>query len=291
MKLIKKLANISLTAMLCLGCIGLTACNKPNNTTNTNTSLTLSQTTQICNSTLGDIISAIHIPYDSYLNQSVSNQTSHIGIAYSEYTSYISPTAYNNAIILINNVNEKYELFKCNMLDLNTTYQFEIVNDDTENLGCIYIRIETSSKNINFSWALTESPVDEYYNKSMDFQSMTIHLDSNLKWTEIELIKYEENQYGTYTADAEYYHITKSTSSDRNFDNYTSASSDYQYIDINNILHKSITLDCSSDYVLTKHQAKAKDYINSLQLTNAEKWINLFDYEIEHHGAFNIEDI
>ena len=293
MKLIKKLINISLIMVLCFGCFGLVACNNSNNNNNDNnkTPLTLNQITLICDSILGDLGSLNNSETSAQSGDNLNtNQTSNIGINYSDYTSYIPSNAYDNLVALIDNIEKKYELFKSNMLDLSNNYEYKIIVDN-DNEYYMYLRISSmTASQINIECANTKESMSATYNAEIEYQSVIINLDNNLQWTSVNVKHLTQSNYGSNDADVSYYNIQKSQ-----YDNtkyiYTETNTDYRYININNVIAKSITLDCSHPLVLTKNQSKAKSYIDSLNLTSTNDILEMFTQPAEYRGMFYESDI
>lgn len=293
MKLIKKLINISLIMIMCLGCFSLVACdNKSNNDTPDTPPLALNQVTIVCNSIFGDLGRLPHSVHNTgNINANTEEQTSPTGIDYSEYTSYIASNTYDNFVTLVNKIEFKYELFKANLLELSHTYEYKVANDDYETQYYMYLRISSvSSSKIKVEWAETKEQISATYNDEFLYRSIIVDLDSNLTWKTIEVKEFNQQNYGSTEANANYYYIEKSSSTDMVHDRYTFASTDYKYVDVNTALNKSIVLDCSHPSVLTKNQIKAKAYINSLNLTNMEN-IEIFKYDAEFRGIFMIDDV
>ena len=295
MKLTKKIINFSLIFILCLSCFGLVACNIFKDDESDNT-LTLAQVKQICDTTFDDLQTAQNLAPASLLSASsdVTNnvQTSPIGISYSDYSNTIPANAYGTAEDLIDMIEINYQIFKTKDLYLNTTFEYKMIGDDEGEFWYIYLNISALSTNqVRLQWAQTQDSKSNTYNGSLLYQSMLINVDNNLNWTSVEVQEFKEENYGGDYPTGSYYYIEKSTSNTRKYDRYTEATTDYNYIDINEVIEKSITLDCSAETELSDNQIKAKNYINSLNLTNSAELLQIFKSDIKNMGTLNVTDL
>ena len=250
----KKLLSFIFAICLIIPCaFMLSACKKSKDNDNDN-ALTLAQVITICDSTFADLEAAKNLTTttpstvsDELVNnaQNLTSttllsaseefadnaQSSPIGISYEDYSDTIPENSFGTAEDLIDMTEINYQIFKEKELYLGATFEYKMIGDDADEFWYIYLNISTTSKNqVRIQWAQTEDAKSSTYDKALLYQSMIINVDNNLNWTSIEINEFIEDSYSSGYPNATYYYIEKSTAATRQYDRYTEANTDYEYI-------------------------------------------------------------
>lgn len=273
----KKLKKILATGLCLCACVFSTimfnGCKKKEPTDELITDL---QTIQLVIDTITDVSTKTNALTEPQI-QSMSNilGNSNIGIPYTDYETlnlenYEAWSIYKEIDDLLDMSAIYMDAFKGENLSSNKTYKHTLIFEDEDP----YDGIDEQTEIVNTYFKIIKSKtyVNVCFKQEDDDNSigfvMKVNFNSDIKWTSFEMIEIEFEVAQPELKEFDYFFIEQTETETRLYDRVIKATSDYKYNDIDEVLNKMIFLDCSAESNLTENQTKAKEYINSLNLSS-----------------------